>query len=57
MSRDHLTSMIGACRLRKLVKDVKVPLIQYLPHNPALLQQIVRNVRSDRLALGIELQL
>ena len=49
--------MIGIRGLRKLVKDVKIPFIHNLPHNPALLQQIIRNIRTNWLALGVKLQL
>lgn len=44
-------------RFGELVEDVEVPLIRDLSDNSRLLEQVVGDVRTHRLTLGVEFQL
>ena len=45
------------CSFRKLVKDMEIALVCNLTDYPRLFEQVVCNVRADRLSPLVELQL
>jgi hypothetical protein len=49
--------MLRACCFRKLVEDMKVSLVSYLPDNAVLLEQVVGDVGAHRFSLFVELDL
>jgi hypothetical protein len=51
------TSVFLRGSLGELVENVKVSLIRNLPDHSRLFQQVIGNVGSDGLALGVEFQL